>query len=375
MKRSFGVGLAGFLCALLLPASGVAQQTSASSIVGVVRDSSGGVLPGVTVEASSPVLIEKVKSSVSNDQGLYRIVDLRPGTYSVTFTLSGFGAVKREGIELPPSFTATINADLKVGNVEETVVVTGASPLVDVQSVTTAVRLPTEQLNAIPTSHNNFNMLTLMPAVVAPPNVQDVGGSKGEFGGRGVVHGGKQGDMRYMTDGMQTNGAYGAGNGNGFYMNPASAADLVIESGSGGSAEYATSGLSLNLIPKDGGNKLSGSLFGTFLNGSMTGNNLGTEISNRGLLTTNGVSLIYDTELGLGGAIKRDKLWFYTSEWLTGTDNTFPNYYFNSSSNPLLYVPNLARPASASDRNRSAQLRLTWQATTKNRFTLSGNEQ
>jgi hypothetical protein len=375
MRRSSVVGLAGLLCLLLLPSPAMAQQTSGSSIVGVVRDSSGAVLPGVTVEAASPVLIEKVKTAVSNEQGLFRIVSLPAGTYTITFTLAGFGAVRREGVELPPSFAATINADMKVGAIEETIVVTGASPLVDVQTVTTAVRLPTEQLNAIPTSHNNFNMATLMPAVVAPPNVQDVGGSKGEFGGRGVIHGGKQGDMRYMTDGMQTNGAYGAGNGNGFYMNPASAADLVIESGSGGSAEYATSGLSLNLIPKDGGNKFSGSLFGTFLNGSLTGNNLRSDITNRGLTSTNGVSLIYDAEFGLGGPVKHDKLWFFTSEWLTGTDNTFPNYYFNSSPNPLLYVPDTARPASASDRNKSAQLRMTWQASPKNKFTLSANEQ
>jgi hypothetical protein len=168
-----------------------AQQTSASSVVGVVKDSSGAVLPGVTVEVDSPALIERVKTATTDEQGFYRIVDLRPGTYSVTFRLSGFGTIRREGIDLPPSFTATVNGDMKIGDLQETVVVTGASPMVDVQTVTTAVRLPTAQLDAIPTSHNNFNMATLMPSVVAPPNVQDVGGSKGEFGGRGVIHGGK----------------------------------------------------------------------------------------------------------------------------------------------------------------------------------------
>lgn len=374
MRSLLRFGLATLFCAIAC-SQAIAQQTSGSSIVGVVRDSSGGVLPGVTVEVASPALIEKVKSGVTNDQGLYRIVDLRPGTYSVTFTLTGFGTSKRDGVDLPPNFAATVNADLKVGSLEETVVVSGAAPMVDVQTVTSNVVLPKAELDAIPTSHNNFNMATLMPAVVAPPNVQDVGGSKGEFGGRGVIHGGKQGDMRYMTDGMQTNGAYGSGNGNGFYMNPSSASDLIIEAGTGGSAEYATSGLSLNLIPKDGGNTFSGSLFGTFSNSGLTANNLRSDITSRGLTSVNGVSLLYDTELGIGGPVIQDKMWFFASGWLTGTDNTFPNFYHNSSPNPLLYVPDLANPGSASDRNKSASLRIAWQATQKNRFTLSGNDQ
>src|SRR5688572_33511483 len=101
---------------LLLPAAAWAQ----SSIVGVVRDASGAVLPGATVEAASPALIEKVRSVVTDAEGRYRIVDLRPGPYTVTFTLPGFSTVRREGLELPAEFTATVNADLAVGAIEET---------------------------------------------------------------------------------------------------------------------------------------------------------------------------------------------------------------------------------------------------------------
>jgi hypothetical protein len=375
MRRLSTVSLVGLLFAMLIPKVPTAQQTSASSIAGVVRDSSGGVLPGVTVEVASPALIERVRTGTTNEQGLYRIVDLRPGTYTVTFMLAGFGGIKREGIDLPPSFTATVNADMSVGDIAETIVVTGATPMVDVQAVSTAVRLPKDQLDAIPASHNNFNLATLMPSVIAPPNVQDVGGSKGQFGGRGVIHGGKQGDQRYMTDGMQTNGAYGAGNGNGYYMNPTSASDIVIEAGSGGSAEYATSGLAVNLIPKDGGNKFSGSAFGTFTNSNFTASNLRSNITDRGLTSVNGVSLIYDAEFGLGGPIEQDKLWFYTAWWMTGVDNTFPNYYLNKSPNPLLYVPDTSRPGFAADRNKSGQIRLTWQASPKNKFAFSANDQ
>src|SRR5437870_2009134 len=110
---------------VILPASAFAQAT----ITGVVKDASGGVLPGVTVEASSPALIERVRSATTDGSGQYRIVDLRPGTYSVTFTLPGFSVVKREGIELSGSFVASVNADLKVGGVTETITVTGETPI------------------------------------------------------------------------------------------------------------------------------------------------------------------------------------------------------------------------------------------------------
>src|SRR5262245_17095816 len=117
---------------LIVPAGAFAQ----ASITGVVRDSSGAILPGVTVEASSPALIERTRSVVTDGTGQYRIVDLRPGTYAVTFTLSGFNTLRREGVELSGSFIATVNADLGVGSVEQTVTVTAEAALVDVQSTT-----------------------------------------------------------------------------------------------------------------------------------------------------------------------------------------------------------------------------------------------
>src|SRR5713226_6525649 len=121
-------------CLVFLPATAWAQAET-GNIAGVVRDTSGAVMPGVTVEAASPALIERVRSVTTDNQGLYRIVDLRPGLYTVTFTLTGFGAFRREGIALTTGFTATVNADLKVGTVEETVTVSGAAPVVDVQNV------------------------------------------------------------------------------------------------------------------------------------------------------------------------------------------------------------------------------------------------
>src|SRR5919201_1530160 len=132
-SRFTGIGLIILACIAFIPHPALAQQTSA--IAGVVRDTSGGVLPGVTVEASSPVLIEKVRTVVTDDQGQYKIVDLLPGTYSITFTLAGFSTVKRDGIELTSNFTAPVNIDLRVGSLEETITVTTQAPVVDTQTV------------------------------------------------------------------------------------------------------------------------------------------------------------------------------------------------------------------------------------------------
>ena len=128
--------ISGFIRFLLvLGVLGVPTTVFAqSAIAGVVKDSSGAVLPGVTVEASSPVLIEKSRSATTDSDGRYQIIDLRPGVYTVTFSLEGFNAFKREGIDLPSNFTAPVNADLTVGSLQETVTVSGQSPVVDVQN-------------------------------------------------------------------------------------------------------------------------------------------------------------------------------------------------------------------------------------------------
>src|SRR3954464_12834190 len=134
MRRILSRVVVGVVCLAVWPTIASAQT---SSIAGVVKDASGGVLPGVTVEAASPALIEKVRSAVTDGEGQFKIINLRPGTYSVTFTLTGFSNIKREGIELTSDFTASVNADLKVGAVAETITVTGETPMVDVQNITT----------------------------------------------------------------------------------------------------------------------------------------------------------------------------------------------------------------------------------------------
>jgi Carboxypeptidase regulatory-like domain len=169
------IGPVILLSCVLLAQTALAQQ--ASGIAGVVRDTSGGVLPGVTVEAASPALIEKSRVAISNGEGRYNIVDLRPGTYTVTFTIAGFNAFRREGITLTAGFTATVNADMTVGSLEETIIVSGSAPLVDTQSVRQQKVISTALLATLPSGSMGLqNLVTLTPGVSGTP---DVGGSSG----------------------------------------------------------------------------------------------------------------------------------------------------------------------------------------------------
>ena len=195
MLRLLQRSSAFLLVLLLLPTAAYAQ----AAITGVVKDASGGVLPGVTVEAASPALIEKVRSVVTDATGQYRIVDLRPGTYSVTFTLPGFSTVKREGIELTGTFVATVNGDLKVGALEETITVTGETPVVDVQSAKVQQTVSNDVIRAIPTSRSAGGIQALIPGM---NQAGDSGGITGGGGGAASIHGGRGNDSRTYSDGL-----------------------------------------------------------------------------------------------------------------------------------------------------------------------------
>src|SRR5262249_10131521 len=156
-----------------------------TAIAGVVKDTSGAVMPGVTVEAASPALIERVKSAITDDRGQYKIIDLRPGTYTVTFTLPGFNTVRREGIELSTDFTATVNADLAVGTLQENVTVTSAAPIVDLQNVQKNRIVTSQVIDTLPVGRTFQSLSQLIPGVTIRPaggvaGVQDVGGLVGD---------------------------------------------------------------------------------------------------------------------------------------------------------------------------------------------------
>jgi len=224
-----------------------ASARAQSAIAGVVRDSSGAVLPGVTVEVTSPALIEKTRAAVTDQAGQYKVIDLRPGVYSVTFQLQGFATITREGLELPATFTATVNADLKVGALQESVTVSGESPIVDVQNVTQQSVMNRQVLDTLPTGRNMFAQAALVAGVTT--SRPDIGGSEGMQSINIQVHGSNADDIAYQVDGMSVNSDNNNGGTNGLYPNDGMIQELSIQT-SALPAEVSTGGIRMNIIPR-----------------------------------------------------------------------------------------------------------------------------
>jgi hypothetical protein len=349
---------------LFLPST-LWAQAATGSIAGVVRDTSGAVLPGVTVEAASPALIEKVRTVVTDAAGAYRIIELRPGTYTVTFSLPGFSTVRREGVELTTSFTAAINADLRVGGVEETITVSGETPVVDLSSARQQTTVSRDVLDAIPTTKRLGQYASFIPgATYSNPTFQDSGGTAGE-GGQFGVHGQRAADEIVNLDGLNQN-MFGL---DVYSYNSQTIQEVVIETG-GTSAEATTGGVQLNIIPKDGGNNWSGSFNSSWTGPSLQSDNLDDDLRARGLQTGASVKRFRDNGGAFGGPIARDRLWFYTAHRYWGTQKYIQGTYYNKSPNKLFYVPDLDRVAFTNWYYHDNNVRLTWQATARNKIAL-----
>ena len=313
------VGLATLLF-MLAPAIASAQ----SAISGIVRDTSGAVMPGVSVEASSDVLIEKVRGVVTDGEGRYSIVDLRPGTYNVVFTLQGFNAFRREGIELPANFTATINAELRVGALEESVTVTGASPAVDVQSTQRTHVLSRDLLDSLPSARNYSGLAALMPGVRMSNT--DVGGNQQMEQIYMRVHGSRQTDTTVQVDGMQLNSLMNDGQVQAYYSDAASAEMTYQTSGVG--ADVSAGGLRINMIPKEGGNRTSGSVFVGGTRESWQGDNVNDELRARGVEHGDTVQHVSDYNFSIGGPIRQDRLWYFTTMRRIATNEVVANNFY-----------------------------------------------
>ena len=285
---------------------GIAQAQSA--IAGVVRDATGAVLPGVTVEVRSPALIEGVRSAVTDNSGQYRIVDLRPGTYDVTFALTGFSTVRREGVMLEANFTAPINAEMRLGSLEETITVTGASPVVDVQNTQRREVVTRDLLEALPTGRDFQTIGNTLPAV----NMGrfDVGGSSTTQQGTLVAFGSRGQDFNIQVDGMQGAGLFQGGWFGMVYHNDGAYQEMSY-SISGASAETQSGGVVVNMIPRTGGNEFSGDAVVTFANSSLQSNNIDEALRERGVRIPGGLDRMWDTGLNVGGPIMRDRLWYF----------------------------------------------------------------
>src|SRR5262245_22649491 len=287
---------------LFLPASIRAQ----SSIAGLVTDESGAVLPGVTVEASSPVLIEKVRTVVTDAQGLFNFVNLRSGEYTVTFTLVGFNTVRREALIVPDNFTTTANAVLKVGALEETIVVTGASPVVDLQQVSQSQVVPRDLLDALPSGRNFRSIGTLVTAV--RPQRQNLGDSN-PWAQTVAVRGMGTNGTVIMLDGLSTNSMQ---TGFAAYSNDAAIQEISYQT-SANTADVSYGGLRANMVPRDGGNTFHGGAFLSFLEGRWQADNLTPELRNRGLKIANRVVSTRDYNPWVSGPIVKDRVWFLAS--------------------------------------------------------------
>jgi hypothetical protein len=349
----------GLTLILLLLFSSAAWAQQASGIAGVARDASGAVLPGVTVEASSPVLIEKTRSVASDGDGRYNIVDLRPGTYVVTFTLSGFNTVKREGIVLTSGFTATVNADMQVGALEETIVVTQEAPLVDTANVRRQTVVSDQLLESLPSSTKSWGtVVSLTPGFTG---LADVAGQLDQS--LGAAFHGKIGSKRQF-DGMSIDHASG---NQGYIPNSATVEETSVQT-SGISAETNADGAVVNMIPKVGGNSFSGSMFGLWTGESLGSDNLTDELRARGATTSSRILKIYDASFTLGGPIKRDRLWFFLAlrEW--GSRHQMAGMFWNKTQGTPFWTPDPSRPADRYQWYESKAIRGTWQATTVNKI-------
>src|SRR5205823_2934701 len=328
---------------------------------GTVRDASGAVLPGVTVEAASPVLIEKVRSVVTDDQGRYTIVDLRPGSYKLTFSLAGFSTLVREGVELPSNVTVPINVDLKVGALEESITVSGQTPLVDVQNAQKTQVLPRDVIDTLPTTRNMQSVGSIVPGVkLSRP---DVGGSQGMEQTYMRTHGADDRHTSMQVDGMTVNSSMGDGNIQAY--NDDALAQQVVFQTSGMPAEVAAGGGRVNMIPKDGGNTFKGGgFFGGTAHGWQSDNN-DDALRARGFLYRNFVQHVQDFNFNMGGPIVRDKLWFFSTARHVSVDEGVANTYYR--------VPyekyNAGDPASQEQFARDALVRLTTNLTPKNNLT------
>ena len=292
------------------------------TISGVAKDASGAVLPGVSVEVSSPALIEKSRTAITNESGQYSVVSLPPGSYSVTFSLPGFSTMRREGIEMIANFTAQINAEMKVGGVAETIEVTAETPLVDVQSSAVARAVTKDIIKEIPTGGTMYQLAAMMVGVTIGGGaaVVDVGGASGSpVQAQLSSHGGAAGDEVQMVDGLKVGNMMSNSGRTNQTLSPLLFEQIDVQiSGHGGDAPSI--GVQSNLIPRTGGNDFHGTVLVNGSSGRLQSDNLTPRLKAFGLTDTTRLKNVYDVNGGFGGPIKRDRLWFYaTGRYQTNT--------------------------------------------------------
>lgn len=368
MCRMVRIALAaGF--AMLVMVALAAPAHAQSVITGVVKDSSGAVMPGVNVEAASPALIEGSRTAVTDTGGLYRMVDLRPGVYTLTYTLQGFNVVKRE-LELSSNFTATIDITLSVGTLEESVTVSGESPVVDVATNAKQQVMARDVLDAVPTARTIQSIGQLVVGVTL--NSPDVGGSRAMQQTYFAVRGSGGAQTMVMVDGLITNGLMGDGAVQA-YHNESMIQEAVYQT-AGGSAETITGGLNMNLVPKDGGNQFNGGFKATKSPASWQGDNLTSALQARGVGAVDRIDNFYEWNVEQGGPIVRNKLWFYGAFRQAHYDKPIANTFVLPTDVPApqafaaCVISKSCEQGVSDEKMNNPIVRLTWQMSDRNKL-------
>lgn len=355
------------IAVVLLPAAVQAQ----SGIAGAVKDATGAALPGVTVEAISDVLIERSRSVTTDGEGQYRFVDLRPGQYVVTFTLPGFNTLRREGVDVPADFVVPINAEMRVGGIEEALTVTAASPLVDVQSTNRSQVLTREVLDTIPTGRSFQSVGQLVVGVTL--SKPDVGGSQAMQQTYFATHGMPARSTTVQVDGMMMNSTRNDGSVNP-YFNDAMSQEVSYET-TGAGADVSSGGVRINMIPREGGNRFSGALFSVWSDGAWQSNNLTDDLRQQGLSAVDKIDRIYDLNFSLGGPLQQNKLWFFSSARKWGVDSPVGDVFYTPENIPFPVGYQQCKSGAVAceqaiddQQITSGLLRLTWQMSGKHKL-------
>jgi hypothetical protein len=350
----------------------VPREAYAQAIAGTVHDGSGAVLPGVTVNAESAALIEKVRTVVTDGSGQYRIENLRPGTYTITFTLEGFGPYAREGIQVSSAFTVSVNALLAPGPVEETLTV-AATPAVDIRSAAVATTLDDDIVKSLPTVRSYNSLVVLVPGVVTSANDIVTGTSTVLF----PIHGGRTNEGRLSLDGL-TVGGPSVGNSATSYVVDAGVTEEVTFVRAAGQGERETAGLVMNLVPKTGGNSRHGSLFFGGTGEKLESSNVTPALKGLGVAAATPLRKVYDISGSTGGPIARDRLWYFVTAHRGGSTMDSASVYYNlNAGDPMKwsYAPDFSRRAYSDRLFENASTRVTWQMTPRNKITVFWDEQ
>ena len=356
----------GVLSLLLLPGLAVAQQ-----IGGTVTDTTGGVLPGVTVEVRSPAIIESVRTAITDGNGQYLVIALEPGTYAVTYSLPGFGTLVREGIELSFGFTANVDVQLSVGDIQETVTVSGASPVVDIQNVDQRAVMDREIIDSIPSGKSISAYGLLVPGMMAAQGYgsslqQDAGGLSAQIMQRMSIHGGNAEDQMVNINGMDVAEPHTQGGDMGFF--PAENMEELAFNYSGNSAEYETGGVSVNMIPREGANSFSGAVYTAFSFPELLADNLDDDLRSRGLDSATVLDENWTVNPSFGGPLVQDRVWFFLTHSSRVADLASSGLFFSLDPSTFVYEPDPSRPGVDETTAREQSINLTIQATSRDKL-------